>query len=96
MTTHTTPPARRIGLQDLPLPGHYGVLTWQLNVTLYPAIGELKHVSILREPVSQLELSREGGQGPWQAQRRVIGQEATIILGQMLYLAGWDWASRTD
>lgn len=43
---------------DLPLPGFYPVLTWQLNATITQSSGMGKFVSIVREPVDQREIYR--------------------------------------
>jgi hypothetical protein len=75
-------------LQDLPLPGHYPCLTLQLNATLYPGIGEVKYVLVLREPVAQLELGRIGGQARWDTQVPRIEEALHRSLQQALYLGG--------
>lgn len=58
MTTRPTPPQHGI-TQDIPLPGNYGVLTLQLNVTRYHPAGTIRWTAILREPVNGLEIQRE-------------------------------------
>lgn len=44
--------------RDMPLPGHYGVLTMQLNLTRYHPAGTVRWTLIVREPTDQLEVSR--------------------------------------
>lgn len=46
------------GLQDLPLPGFYPCLTWQLNVTVHQQSGLGKFVSVVREPNDHIEVVR--------------------------------------
>lgn len=43
---------------DMPLPGHYDVITLQLNYTRYQAAGTSKAILVLREPVGGIELDR--------------------------------------
>lgn len=45
---------------DIPLPGMHECLTWQLNVTLHPRLRSAKFVSVLRDPMGQVELDRVG------------------------------------
>lgn len=50
-------PNRPIG--DVPLPGMYKALTWQLNVTAYPSTKSIRWVSVIREPSDQFEIKRD-------------------------------------
>jgi hypothetical protein len=43
---------------DLPLPGHYGVLTFQLNYTRYHPQGTSRWTLSVREPKEGIELDR--------------------------------------
>lgn len=43
---------------DMPLPGHYDVITLQLNYTRYQAAATSKAILVLREPVGGIELDR--------------------------------------
>lgn len=44
---------------DLPLPGFYPCLTWQLNVTVHQHSGLAKYVSVIREPNDHIEVLRD-------------------------------------
>ncbi len=44
---------------DLPLPGFYPCLTWQLNVTVHQPTGLAKYVSVIREPNDHIEVLRD-------------------------------------
>lgn len=46
--------------QQLPLPRRYQCLTWQLNVSFYPPGKLVKYVSVLRDPIENVELHRRG------------------------------------
>jgi len=48
--------------QNVPLPGHYGVLTMQLNVTRYHPAGTVRWVLVVREPAEQFEVARTFGE----------------------------------
>lgn len=48
----------RPDLVDVPLPGFYPCLTWQMNVTWHQSQGLVKHVSVIREPNDHLEVRR--------------------------------------
>lgn len=43
---------------NMPLPGHYPVVTLQLNYTRYNATGLSKAICVVREPVEGIELDR--------------------------------------
>lgn len=46
------------GAVDLPLPGFYPCLTWQLNFTVHQATGLAKWVGVMREPNDHIEVIR--------------------------------------
>lgn len=46
--------------QQLSIPRRYQVLTWQLNVSFYPPAKSVKFVSVLRDPIENVELHRRG------------------------------------
>nr|CRY96030.1 hypothetical protein [uncultured prokaryote] len=56
--TKPTKPRQHPITRDMPLPGHYGVLTMQLNVTRYHPAGTVRFTLVVREPVSGLEVRR--------------------------------------
>lgn len=48
----------RPDLVDIPLPGFYPCLTWQMNVTWHQSQGLVKYVSVIREPNDHIEVRR--------------------------------------
>lgn len=58
MSNHHTQPAVGGNWPNLPLPGFYPVLTWQMNATITQKTGMGKFVSIIREPLDQVEVYR--------------------------------------
>lgn len=84
--------------QDCPLPGLHSVVTWQLNVTIHTDAALGKCVSVLRDPVSQIELARMGY--PQMQATAMLGSLGTHLregVGVLAYMAGLtippnDWA----
>lgn len=63
-------------IQNVPLPGMHECLTWQLNVTVHPRLDSIKWVSVIRDPVLQIELSREHQNlTEWSPDSRVLLQD---------------------
>lgn len=81
--------APEAGWRDLPLPGFYPCLTWQLNVTLHTQQMASKWVSVLREPTDHVEIRRSfGSLGDWVPSREGILHHVSRSLADMDYLAG--------
>lgn len=82
-------PSPRV-IPDIPLPGHYQVLTAQMNLTLYPPSGVCKWVITTRDPSPgrQLELTRTVGQAPWLTIVDRLTPEVVSAIEGMTYLAG--------
>jgi hypothetical protein len=60
MSENTRLTRSRGALVDIPLPGSFDVLTVQINATLYPKAQTGKYVAVLRDPIAQIEIQREG------------------------------------
>lgn len=77
------------GLVDIPLPGHFPCLTWQLNVTLHPSSRLIKFVSVVREPIAQIEVAR-GIMDPveWELGRVQTLAQAEESMRTLGYLSG--------
>lgn len=91
----TTPtPSRRL-IEDVPLPGHYECITAQLNLTLQVRSGLAKWIVATRDPSPgrQIELSRQGGQAPWDRIPEQLGSALNAVLASMGYLAQMPEAS---
>jgi hypothetical protein len=88
MTMNTGPSSRPIA--DVPLPGHYDVLSVQINVTMYPRSGRCKYVVTLRDPapMRQVELSRFAAECSWVEIRDRLDRQLTEVCNTMTYLAG--------
>lgn len=86
MPTKTMSDHERI-IPDIPLPGHYGVLTCQLNITRYQAANTGRWVLTVREPTEQLELVRSFvGVGEWGDVVRELPEAVAQALEQMRFL----------
>lgn len=80
---------------DASAPGRYKVLTLQLNVTVYPSAGTLRYVINVREPLEHIDLRKDvGGTSPVTRGLVNLGDDYSLALGHMLYLAGFDERSR--
>lgn len=89
MSTPSQPRRGGAALVDIPLPGSFEVLTLQLNATLYPRSRDLKFVAVLRDPISQLEIGRNGlEQGPISMALPVWTESVERTMRQMLYMGG--------
>ena len=82
-----TPVGQHPVTYDQPLPGHYPVLTLQLNVTRYAAEGVGKMVLVAREPQAQVECFRVFSEvGPWSALRDALVGQLDTALRRLQYL----------
>jgi len=75
---------------QMALPGHFDVLTMQVNVTLHPRSHLVKAVLIIRDPSDQIELYRTH-LDPTMAERGLGDVQGLFLaaLAYMRYLAGW-------
>lgn len=72
---------------DIPLPGHYRVLTAQLNVTRYQSEKVGRWVLVVREPQEQIELYRGFvDASEWTEAVRELGPAITEALETMTFL----------
>lgn len=78
-------------LRDIPLPGLFKCLSWQLNVTTYPKQGAIKLVSVIREPQDQIEVQREFINPTQIADIGDAAMRSRILQGwvDLHYLSGW-------
>lgn len=79
---------KHVAQQDIPLPGHYGVLTTQLNVTRYHRTNTVRWVLVVREPSEQVEVHRTFGElaDDSQATDRAIVAAVLDAITVMLYM----------
>lgn len=84
----TTPSSPRL-IEDIPLPGHYECITAQLNLTLQVRSGLAKWVLATRDPSPgrQIELSRQGGQIPWDRLPAALEAALGAAISSIEYLA---------
>lgn len=75
--------------QQLPFERRYQVLTWQLNVSFYPPAKHVRYVSILRDPIEQVEVLRRGAApADWPDHLEVIQTHFNNVYSLVEHLTG--------
>lgn len=74
--------------RDMPLPGHYPVLTMQLNLTRYHPANTIRWTLIVREPSEQLEVTRvvQGTTEDEEKQTQAMLDAVSAAMTEMLWL----------
>jgi len=86
-TTPQQPTGQHPVTYDQPLPGHYPILTLQLNITRYQDQGLGKMVLVVREPSSQIECFRSFIElQPWEELDEALDAHVTSAVKRMVYL----------
>lgn len=87
MTLERAPHPVMSGEMRLPLPGIHPVLTMQINATVHKATGLVKAVSILRDPMVAIEVSRQFLElEAWSSGHRIVRDIMLQDLANMGYL----------